>query len=394
MDWRREIIIFDDDFEIIKTFAFIAMAIGLLTKLVPLAVVGCFFLLFIYANHYYLNKVGERLIVENVKRTVKLFPKDKDRMLLKLSLFHFLPILHAKMIITIDNIVHSDLAISRHVSVRQVREIAVPFSILGKQTAEISIPYEAMCRGTTKIKSLQIVIPHLFGFGEVRLFYKKTALQEILIYPLPMVVTDMEKVIPRNQGDFTYRNSYFDDLITVIGTREYTEHDPFNKINWKATARTNSLQTKVYDKITQYSWTILLDVNQEHFEEVVSGITYFLEHLTRRNISFELCVNIGTMGRKPYVHLPIGNGADHLQKALELLARLTKNSLVSFHFDRMMTMINRNEQLSPFVMICSDLENLGGSLLHGSDYYSLLYTDKGLKLQKKNVAWKRMGGGK
>lgn len=387
MDWYKEIVI-DDDLNVIKVSSFVALIGGLLFHLIPLAILGCFFLLFIYANHYYLIKVGNRLIFENPKQVVKLFPDEQHSLQLKFALLDFLPILNGKLILTIDKNIEIEEEASKFK--RELQEIIIPFSSLGKQIVEIVIPYKTLFRGSTKIKSLEIVIPHLFGFGKVHLFYKRMALQEILIYPLPKFVQDVEKIIPQKQGEFPFKNSYFDDASTIVGARQYAD-DPFNKIHWKASARSNSLQTKIHSKTTQYSWTILLDINQENFEEYVSGVTYFLEYLTVRAISFDMYVNIGTLSKKPYIHLPIGSGSDHLQKALEILARLNPASYLGISFERMISIINRYEYLSPFVIVCGDLQKSTKTLVKYSrtkkiEYYSIVRFGNGLRLQKQYAA--------
>ena len=61
----------------------------------------------------------------------------------------------------------------------------------------------------------------------------------------------------------TYR--IFEDPTRIAGVREYQPGDSLNRINWKATARTGELQSKVFEPSTVVGATILLDFHRKSY---------------------------------------------------------------------------------------------------------------------------------
>ena len=59
----------------------------------------------------------------------------------------------------------------------------------------------------------------------------------------------------------------FEDPTRVAGVRRYEAGDPMNRINWRATARTGVLHSKVYEPSTVAGATILLDFHRSSFAE-------------------------------------------------------------------------------------------------------------------------------
>src|SRR5699024_11501215 len=57
--------------------------------------------------------------------------------------------------------------------------------------------------------------------------------------------------------------STFEDIQSPAGTRDYNYNDPFHRINWKATAKTNELQTNVYERVVDMSYIFLVNIGSE-----------------------------------------------------------------------------------------------------------------------------------
>ena len=57
----------------------------------------------------------------------------------------------------------------------------------------------------------------------------------------------------------------FEDPTRIAGVRGYQSGDPFNRIHWRATARTGVLHSKIYEPSTVAGATILLDFHQQSF---------------------------------------------------------------------------------------------------------------------------------
>jgi uncharacterized protein (DUF58 family) len=353
--------------------------------------VGVLFLLYVFVNKYYLKHVGNKINVSIDKETVKLFKGEDGDFSLTLKQEGRLPIINGQIRLTVDHVV--GFQNERKILETEQIELSLPLTLIGRQAQTTMLPFEGKQRGVAKIRTLELRIPHLFGFGEAYLQYTKPVAFETIIYSSPETVGGIERIVPKNQGEYPIRSSFFEDMTQIIGTRGYVPTDPFNRVHWKASARTNQLQTKIFDKTAQFSWTIIINVRERKLEEYLSGLTYMLEAATLKNIPFEVYVNVRRAGRTPFIHLPVGKGKEHLAKALELIARLSKHSVtIPFHF--MIHAIERQQQLSPYVIVIGEIEENEELILSrfarkGVDCFKLIENDDSIFLQKASLAMRR-----
>ncbi len=365
--------------------------IGMLSQVFFLVFVGVLFLLFVFLNKYYLKHVGNKIVVSIDKETVKLFKGEESDFSLTLQQEGLLPIFNGHIRLTIDHVV--GFKNERKVLETEQIELSLPLTLFGRQAFTTKLPFEGKQRGVAKIRTLEIRIPHLFGFGEAYLHYTKPVSFETIIFSSPETVGGIEKIVPKNQGDYPIRSSFFEDMTAIVGTRGYVSTDPFNRVHWKASARTNQLQTKLFDKTAQFSWTIIINVRERKLEHYLSGLTYLLESATVKNIPFEVFVNVRRVGKTPYIHLPLGKGKEHLAKALELIARLSKHSVtIPFHY--MINKIERQQQLSPYMIVLGEMEENEQLILRsfarkGVDCFKLIENEDAIYLHKASFSVKR-----
>ncbi|MEH7382326.1 DUF58 domain-containing protein [Bacillus sp. JJ1533] len=390
MNWQRQISIGNEmSYMMFLSSAFIL--VGILSQVFLLVFVGVFFLLFVFLNKYYLKHVGSKIIVSVDKSTIKLFKGEESDFSLMLRQEGMLPILNGHIRIMIDDVI--GFKNERKVLETEQIELTLPLTLIGKQISSTSLPFEGKQRGVAKIRTLEIRIPHLFGFGEAYLQYTKPINFETIIYSSPETVGGIEKIVPKNQGEYPIRTSFFEDMTAIVGTRGYVPTDPFNRVHWKASARTNQLQTKIFDKTAQFSWTIIINVREQKLEQYLSGLTYLLESATVKNIPFEVFVNVRRAGKTPYIHIPLGKGKEHLARALELIARLSKHSItIPFHY--MIHTIGRQQQLSPYLILLGEIEENEQLILRsfarkGVDCFKVIENEDAIYLQKASFSVKR-----
>jgi uncharacterized protein (DUF58 family) len=89
----------------------------------------------------------------------------------------------------------------------------------------------------------------------------------LLVYPQvhPLPGFDIASRRPIGEVRMSYR--LFEDPTRVAGVRRFESGDPMNRINWRATARTGVLHSKVYEPSTVAGATVLLDFHQQSFDE-------------------------------------------------------------------------------------------------------------------------------
>ena len=250
MNWKRQISI-GNELSYMSFLSSTFILVGILSQVFLLIFVGVLFLLFVFMNKYYLKHVGNKINVSIDKEIVKLFKGEESDFSLTLRQEGLIPIINGQIRLTVDHVV--GFQNERKILETEQIELSLPLTLFGRQAQTTKLPFEGKQRGVAKIRTLELRVPHLFGFGEAYLQYTNPITHETIIYSSPETVGGIEKIAPKNQGEYPIRSSFFENTTQIIGTRGYVPTDPFNRVHWKASARTNKFQTRIYDKTAQIS---------------------------------------------------------------------------------------------------------------------------------------------
>lgn len=310
---------------------------------------AAFILLLIYLNSLYLKHIGKRLHFENVKVRKKCFPKEEGMIVLQFE-NNGLPIMKGNVKIVFDDIISPvDGFGSPHFA---KYEVNIPLSLNYHQQNIIKIPFTAEKRGLAKIWSIEISIPHFFGLGETVLQYKHLVMQEVLVYPISTTVKYLNSFLSSRPGDSFVPHSLYDDFLSPAGTRDYVYSDSFNRINWKASAKMQTLQTKVFDRTAETGWTLSLNIAHGHsilseLEELLSSAAQIAYFSTKNHIPFSLCINVRKAGKVPFYYIPPGTGKEQLEKVLEVLA-MVKAYSYTIPYEKMLGFYYRHLAVQPY----------------------------------------------
>lgn len=85
----------------------------------------------------------------------------------------------------------------------------------------------------------------------------------ILVLPKVIPLTGYDVASRRPIGEVTMTHRLFEDPTRIAGVREYQTGDPLNRVNWRATARTGTLQCKVYEPSCMAGASLLLDFHAD-----------------------------------------------------------------------------------------------------------------------------------
>lgn len=118
-------------------------------------------------------------------------------------------------------------------------------------------------RGYYQLGPLLIEGGDLFGLH--RRFKVMTDPRYVLVYPKIVPLIGYELSSRRPIGEIKMTHRLFEDPTRVAGVREYQRGDSFNRIHWKATARTGKLHSRIYDPSTVAGATLLLDFHRDMF---------------------------------------------------------------------------------------------------------------------------------
>jgi uncharacterized repeat protein (TIGR01451 family) len=130
---------------------------------------------------------------------------------------------------------------------------------------QATIFYQLQCnrRGYHQIGPLMVETGDLFGLE--RRYRMLTSPHFLLVYPeiAPLEGYDLASRMPLGEVRMSHR--LFEDPTRIAGVRGYEAGDPLNRVHWRATARSGSLQCKVYEPSTVAGATLLLDFHQADY---------------------------------------------------------------------------------------------------------------------------------
>lgn len=333
----------------------VAAGIIIITLSIPLGsallfLIGVMLLLFYGISTFYEKHVTDQLSLTNDRVKLKMFPGDKEVIHFELDQHGRLPILNGKLSIKLDTLIDPDVKVK--LEQKATVTVDLPLHLYGKEKVEYTLPFQAKARGVVKVRGLQVHVPNALSFGGVQATYDPLYRTEIIVYPTPLPVAGIEQMNPKNRGGRQAKWSLHENQMVTIGTRGYVAGDPFNRIHWKASAKNQELQTRIIEKSADLSWMFIVNVRHEHdgrtmgitpeLEQALSHITYMCRYAAENGIPYEIIMNVRAHGPFPFLHLPIGEGKEQLAKALELLARVDRNSLTT-SFDSMLMFLRKHE---------------------------------------------------
>lgn len=123
-------------------------------------------------------------------------------------------------------------------------------------------------RGEYSFSSIRVRTGDLFGLIEKEYYFNVQ--NSILVYPTSVNIgyTPKEKLF--EQGGISRLDKNMHNSLMAVGIREYQPGDKFAWIDWKATARRDSIMTKEFEQLYSKDVMIILDrTKSELFEEMV-----------------------------------------------------------------------------------------------------------------------------
>ncbi len=198
-------------------------------------------------------------------------------------------------------------------------------SLLWYQRTHFEWDLTAERRGVYQIGPLHILAGDLFSF-----FSKHKRAEEfhsIIVYP--RLVSLKSFSLPRRDFFGVPRaKSPVQDPIYILGTRDYQHGQPSKYIHWKASARHNRLQEKVFESTQQEKVLLVVNVDpfarckaEEDFERTLEIVASLAVRLDQRGHSVGLVANGTVKGGGPAI-VPVARNYQQLPAILELLARL------------------------------------------------------------------------
>jgi uncharacterized protein (DUF58 family) len=261
-----------------------------------------------------------------------------------------------------------------------LRPAAFPGFVLLGRTAHMSwyerinwpIEFGAPARGYYRLGPARLSSGDLFGLFPVD--RDERGHDGLIIYPRIYSMQELGLPSRRPFGEQKGRERIFEDPSRIAGTREYRPGDPMRRIDWKGTARHQSLMSRVYEPSSTHHLLIALNVHtlahtwEGYIPELLERLLSTAGSVARYGIDAGYSVGLSANGVYPDsdrpLRVPVGSSSDHLMRILEALAVIGPLTLVPLQ-----TVLDREAQNFPFgaTLVCVTARMdaaLAASLMH------------------------------
>ena len=200
------------------------------------------------------------------------------------------------------------------------------FSILGNQQITRNLQFRTTKRGYFETTYINLVANDLF----MKHSYAIKLHNHASLYVYPALLTDKSSLYQTSaiMGDLQKRD-LFEDPLSFRGIREYTTRDNMRYINWKSSAKNQELMVNTYfsNQTTKVLILFNLDTNimqrdTKLQEYMIRIVTTLLHNLNKNGLATRLAINIEDPWNEQLISTDLGQGHEHLQNMLQLLARL------------------------------------------------------------------------
>ncbi len=187
-------------------------------------------------------------------------------------------------------------------------------------------------RGYYQLGPITVSSGDIFGFYPRS--FTQPSIDHVIVYPRIFEIARLGIPSLHPVGEITAERRIFEDPVRVVGIRDYSPHDSLRHIHWKASARHQTLQVKVFEPTTTFKVALFLAVDSFNVEqgEVDTGEGLELGISTAASIANYLIEQRSSVGLfansraadsgEPATILP-GSSASQLVEILEALAKVT-----------------------------------------------------------------------
>ena len=213
--------------------------------------------------------------------------------------------------------------------------LSVSTSLLWYQRASWHCALECRKRGYYLLGPARITSGDIFG-----LFDKsQTAggVEHVVVYPRLYDLSHLGLPSKFPLGEAISPNPAFQDPTRVRGVRDYAPGIPFRHIHWKASARSQRLQAKVFEPSTALRASLFLDTSAylgndeirdlDGFELAISTIASIAQNLIGQGHSVGLYCDTKLITGEAFIAMKAASGTEHLARMLEALAKATPHAV-------------------------------------------------------------------
>lgn len=205
-------------------------------------------------------------------------------------------------------------------------------------------------RGYFTFRNVELTVGDFIGLKN--LSTTEDFLQELVVLPKPLDLDENLIAYGDYYGSISVKRWVIDDPLMNVGIREYTGNEPEKHIHWPSSLRYGNLMVKEFDFTTEYSVTILLNVEcakpfwlgieKDEIESCISLCRGIVEELEDNNIPYSFINNsYGGSGNKPF---------NNYESVLSSLGKVSYGTAIRFEV-LLDNMVNKRVSYSTFVIV-------------------------------------------
>lgn len=154
--------------------------------------------------------------------------------------------------------------------------------------------------------------------------------ESIIVFPRVLPMSDLGLPSDRPFGERKGGNRVFEDPLRIAGLREFRPGDPMRRIDWKATARSGELRSRVYEPSATQQLYLLVNIDtmehswegylKEELERIVSVSASVAAWAAGARYAVGILANGAFPDADRPIRLPPSRSRDQITKILEALA--------------------------------------------------------------------------
>jgi uncharacterized protein (DUF58 family) len=297
--------------------------------------IGCYIIYFAY--EWWLKRVQTAVETQMDFEPSKINVDQEGKMRIRLRNNSILPI-HVIVSFEADLPIEIKQAYKSQDPQRIKNTYSIHFLLPPKGSVEKQLEVSARHRGLYWLDNVRLQIRDPLGLTHLEL--DLNIIPQLMVFPKPFFVQEMARIMHEPMGDVLSQERLLqEDQAFYIGSRNYQTGDPFKRLDWKATARRQSLQTKLYDYTVHgkvyfvMDPPVLLKDDEEKkaiLEMWIGSLSTLISFCRKQGIVYRVLINSSFRISKKFSETPWGSNRKHYQSILELLARLKVNKWISF----------------------------------------------------------------
>lgn len=208
-----------------------------------------------------------------------------------------------------------------------------------RETSQLTYQLKAQKRGYYPVGPLHVTSGDLLGLSPERT--SEGHPDHLVVYPRVVAFSNVKIPSRSPMGSLRTREPVFEDPTRPAGKRDYRPGDSLRRIDWKATATTGRLQTKLFEPSISLETMLFLNLNAEDYPmrsryDASELSIVVAASLANWIVSQRQAVGLITNAVDPLaidsqaIPLQVRKGRAHLMRILELLARVRMLETSSF----------------------------------------------------------------